>query len=62
MSILPAADRTLEQVYDLFARQSSEHAKQEVARAALLAAQYRAAQLAKKTNKTNAHLQQRGRR
>jgi hypothetical protein len=39
---LPAADVLLERVFDVFAAQPSEHARTEIARAALAAATYRA--------------------
>jgi len=44
---LPDSDAMVEQVYDLVNRQSSEAKRLEVARAAALAAAYRAQQLAK---------------
>jgi hypothetical protein len=50
---MPESDRLLEGVYDVYNAQSTERARQEVARAALLAAQYRAQQLkAKKEKRT----------
>jgi hypothetical protein len=54
---MPMSDRMVEQVYDLVNRQQSERVRAEVSRAALLAAQHRAAQLAKKgqTNDTRRH-------
>jgi len=48
---MPASDRLVEQVYDTVNRQGSEAKRAEVARAAALAAQYRAQQLAKKGKK-----------
>lgn len=47
MTTLPQSDWMVEGVYDVVNKQSSERARAEVARAALLAAQYRAGQLAK---------------
>ena len=54
---MPMSDRMVEQVYDTVNRQQDERARLEVARAAFLAAQHRAAQLAKKgqTNDTRRH-------
>jgi hypothetical protein len=48
---LPDSDTMVEQVYDLVNRQSSEARRLEVARAAKLAAEHRAAQLAKAMKK-----------
>jgi hypothetical protein len=42
------SDRMVEQVYDTVNRQQDERARVEVARAAFLAAQYRATQLTRK--------------
>jgi hypothetical protein len=44
---MPQSDRLLEQTYDTVNKQSTEAKRVLVARAAALAAQYRAAQLAK---------------
>ena len=48
MTNLPESDALVEQVYDTVNQQSGERRRAEVARAALLAAQYRARQLARK--------------
>jgi hypothetical protein len=45
---IPQSDQMVEKVYDTVNGQADERTRTEVARAALLAAQYRAAQLAKK--------------
>jgi hypothetical protein len=45
---MPQSDRYVEQVYDTVNGHTNERLRTEIARAALLAAQYRAAQLAKK--------------
>lgn len=48
---MPQSDQMVEGVYDMVNGQPNERTRAEVARAALLAAQYRAAQLAKKGQK-----------
>jgi hypothetical protein len=45
---MPQSDRLVEQVYDTVNRMSDERTRLEVARAAYLAAQHRAAQIAMK--------------
>lgn len=45
---MPQSDALVEQVYDTVNRQQDERTRLEVARAAYLAAQHRAAQIAKK--------------
>ena len=45
---MPMSDRMVEQVYDTVNRQQDERTRLEVARAAFLAAQHRAAQLTRK--------------
>jgi hypothetical protein len=52
---MPQSDQLVEQVYDTVNRQQDERARLEVARAAFLAAQYRAQQLTKKAR--SAHTQ-----
>jgi hypothetical protein len=50
---MPQSDRMVEQVYDAVNKQPDERTRLEVARAAYLAAQHRAAQLAKKETQPN---------
>ena len=50
---MPMSDRMVEGIYDTVNRQQDERARLEVARAAFLAAQHRAAQLAKKEGKSH---------
>lgn len=48
---MPASDKLVEQVYDVVNAQRTEQARAAVARAAALAAEHRAKQLAKKETK-----------
>ena len=45
--MMPQSDKLIESVYDIINRQDGEHNRIEVARIALLAAEYRANQLAR---------------
>jgi hypothetical protein len=51
---MPQSDQYVERIYDTVNRQQDERARLEVARAAHLAAQHRAAQIAKKVPATPA--------
>jgi hypothetical protein len=51
---MPQSDQLVEQVYDTVNKLTDERARLEVARAAYLAAQYRATQLTRKTERNRA--------